>query len=86
MERPKKKLEIQFYPEDGVDSARECGQDEGYNQCCTGYDLWLKEKLEGLPEIMAQVYTLPQHSYKVLDANLLADLASAIRGHFNEKD
>jgi len=37
-----------------------------------------------LKEVLAQVYCLPEHSHKVLDADLLNDIASAITKLFNK--
>ena len=103
MERPKKITDKQIKDGSMLDAwvGSSANYGAGHNQCCTGYDLWLKEKLEGLEGVIRQKL---EWFVSHIDKNgavewedgtkikyiglpsLTTDLASAIRGHFNEKD
>lgn len=53
-----------------------------HNSCCTDYDLWLKEKLDGLEGVIYK-YLLNTEIGKQLNGKVdCADLASAIRKEF----
>lgn len=73
MERPKKKEILAYTPND---------PDRVYNQALTDYDLWLKEKLDGLEGVIYK-YLLNTEIGKQLNGKVdCADLASAIRKEF----
>lgn len=73
MERPKKKE---------IDWGKMGISDSHYNQALTDYDLWLKEKLDGLEGVIYK-YLLNTEIGKQLNGKVdCADLASAIRKEF----